>query len=292
MHDYYKNKDSKESYFKDNWCKSCIDKYVQDVTTLKEYCYYNNRVFSPILLAEAEQKIDERLSTDEKYLIMADIDTKIKYRFRDIKHYYFSRMNLGQHYIYQNSIPDEEIGLKTIEQKLFEEKICDMMPEIEDKVNKKIDKEVLFHSDLWYGEYSQEDLRFLDDYYNKLASQFDISDIHMEDNCREVAKIVLERNKAYADYLKGVNGAYSRYKQACEMYIKLSDQSKLSASKRTSNDKVGFSDLGSLIKRIENSGALMRKVKFDKDDVDTVLEDFAWILRSFEGESFEGNNNG
>ena len=73
----------------------------------------------------------------------------------------------------------------------------------------------------------------------------------------------------------------------CNLYIKLSDTAKLSANKRTKNDSVGYSDLGSLIKRIEDSGALMRKVEFEKDDVDVVLDDFMHILRSFEGESFE-----
>ena len=103
----------------------------------------------------------------------------------------------------------------------------------------------------------------------------------MEDNFREVAKSALEKTLAYNAKRRGEPGANDRYKEAVDIYIKLSNQAKLSNSQRTANDRIGFSDLGTLIKMVEDTGALCRKQEFEKDDVDLILGDFYHAFRSF-----------
>ena len=58
------------------------------------------------------------------------------------------------------------------------------------------------------------------------------------------------------------------------MLISASDAVKLNLAKRTSNDRGGFTDLGSLIARVESTGALKRKQVFEPDDVDITLREY------------------
>ena len=283
--DFYVNKGNKDGYFKDYWCKNCFDKYVVDMTTLKEYCYFNNRVFNPDLYHIAELDADVDLVGDPEYEMITDTDKKLAYRFKKIRSCYVKKMNLSQYYEYVNNNLEAELDIKVVEQDIYDSQYAELENTIKDMAAEDFDENNKIFDPVWYGEFNKRQLDFLNDYYDKLSQQFEITDVHMEDMFREVAKSALEKNEAFLDYSRGEPTAHARYTKACDMFIKLSDQSKLSAKTRSASDRVGFSDLGSLIKRIENQGALMRKQEFPEDEVDRIINDFMWTLASFDGEN-------
>lgn len=283
LSDYYNNARNYEWHVKDKWCKNCVKKFVKDLETLQLYCRYNNRVFAVELYQAAEVVIDDNLKNDDKYNSLTDIDKRAAYRFQKIFVYYTKRMNLPQYYQFENNDFDAVSVIKDKEQEIYQQNIDHHIEHMAEDVVKAWD-------DTWYGEYSNNELSFLNSFYDKLQMQFEISDAQMDITVKEAAKSALEMNQAYNAMRAGEAGAAVRYQNARDSFIKLSDNAKLSASKRTANDRVGFSDLGSLIKRVENSGALMRKVTFPKDDVDNIRNDFRHILASFNGEDLSGGD--
>lgn len=285
--EFYINQSHTGGNFHDNWCRECSKKHAKNLTALKEYCFYNNREFSVQLFEKAQLDVEGNLMRTDEYL-KADPDKKNKLYWDAIVDFYFRKMNLKGNYKYANNDIDVKEMLMSTENALLEMAIDEYMPELRERAEERVYDATVVYSDIWKGTYSKNEIERLDAYFNRLAENFDITDVHLEDNYREVAKVAMERDQAFDDYRQTKSTeAFKRYNEMCNLYIKLSDTAKLSANKRTKNDSVGYSDLGSLIKRIEDSGALMRKVEFEKDDVDVVLDDFMHILRSFEGESFE-----
>jgi hypothetical protein len=279
LNSFYSNKDHVNGLFKDDWCKDCVKNFVKNKETLKEYCLHNKKVFS-------EELFDKSVEEAEMSILGTDTYRNAGQKMGEVilwsatRDHYFSKMNMKNYYIYANDAYNlTDLQLEDLKIKPNEETATPTSNKSKTKVQ---------YSDVWKGRYTVAQIERLDGYFNRLAENFDITDIHMEDMYREVAKIAMERDEAFNEYKSNRDpNSFKLYKELCDMYIKMSDAAKLSVSKRTKNDSVGFSDLGSLIKRIEESGALMRKVEFEKDDVDIVVEDFAHILRSFEGESFE-----
>lgn len=275
--DFYNNAKNYEWRLKDKWCKECVNKFVVDLDTLQLYCRFNNRVFSKTLYEKCTEEIDTNLQTDDSYKRLANYDKKIKYRTNKIIKSYFKKMNLPNYYKFQNNDYDTAKEIADKEEELHKATLEKHNAFLEENETKSFDEN-------WYGEYSQKELKYLNDFYEQLLTQFEISDIQMENTVKEVAKASLEMKQAYNEMRLGTPAASVRYQNARDSYLKLSDNAKLSASKRSTNDRIGFSDLGSLIKRIENSGALMRKIEFEKDEVERIRDDFRHILASFEGE--------
>lgn len=284
LSEYYNNTKNYEWHCKDKWCKSCVKKFVKNLETLQLYCRFNNRAFSQDLYQTSEATVIDMLKADEEYLKIKDLDKKEAYKFDKIFGFYIKRMGLPQYYLFENHDYDIDQTIKDKEQEISEQNAELHMQKLADDSQKIWDT-------MWYGEYSKNELDYLNKFYDELKRSFEISDAQLEATVKEVAKASLEMNQAFNDMRAGVSGAAVRYQNARDTYLKLSDNAKLSASKRTANDKIGFSDLGNIIKRIENTGALMKKVTFPKDDIDFIREDFRHVLSSFEGEDLSGGNN-
>lgn len=278
---YYSNKESIESHFKDLWCSSCVNKFVTNLETLKEYCYFNNRMFSEKLYEDAELNIDNKISSDEKYNSLKDVDKIQQYRFDKVKKYFFSKMNMTQNYSYVNNMLNSDKDIKTLEAKIYETK--------RSNAEERHEAEETEYDVVWFGDFTKKELKFLNNYFTQLEKQFDISDIHIQDNARSVAKAALEKNQAFDAMRRNESGASSRYKNACDNYVKLSDMAKLSASKRTSNDTTGFGALGILINYMEHKGFLQKEISYTEDDVDRGIKYTQNILASLEGETFGGD---
>lgn len=267
--EFYSNKDFSDNMGHDLWCKTCTNDFINSKEDLLRYCEENQRNFSVELYDKCEYETDLDLEKDMAYLKLRDEEQKKRYRFDLIKKQYLRRMNLR---IYYQSKPAEE--------KIDEEDLEDQEEIICETDNMTLDDQK-HYDDVWHGDFTEWELGFLNKYYANLEMQFDISDAHMEDSFREVAKSALEKTLAYNARRRKEPGSSERYKEAVEIYIKLSNQAKLSNSQRTANDRIGFSDLGTLIKMVEETGALCRKQEFEKDEVDKIIEDFYHAFRSF-----------
>lgn len=265
----------------DLWCKDCVRNKINSKEDLIDYCYANKRVFSEVLYDKCEKNVDETLNRDLDYLKISDEDKKKKHRFDLIKKMYLKQMNLKLYYkVAEDRSVDEQIS-NYLEEQIIQKTFEAAKELVSDEVNNLNFDEIKHYDNVWHGDFSDGEIEFLNNYYANLETQFDITDSHMEDNFREVAKSALEKTLAYNAKRRGEPGASDRYKEAVDIYIKLSNQAKLSNSQRTANDRIGFSDLGTLIKMVEDTGALCRKQEFEKDDVDLILGDFYHAFRSF-----------
>lgn len=265
----------------DLWCKDCVRNKINSKEDLIDYCYANKRVFSEVLYDKCEKNVDESLNRDLDYLKISDEDKKKKHRFDLIKKMYLKQMNLKLYYkVAEDRSVDEQIS-NYLEEQIIQKTFEAAKELVSDEVNNLNFDEIKHYDNVWHGDFSDGEIEFLNNYYANLETQFDITDSHMEDNFREVAKSALEKTLAYNAKRRGEPGASDRYKEAVDIYIKLSNQAKLSNSQRTANDRIGFSDLGTLIKMVEDTGALCRKQEFEKDDVDLILGDFYHAFRSF-----------
>lgn len=271
---FFANGQNKLFYFKDCWCKTCVRKYAKDMNTLKEYCYFNNRLFSEGLWQEAEKYIDNSLEKDEKLKKITDMDKRKEYLMERIVCYYFSKMNLTQWYKFVDNTLKEDVVIELEEQKKQNKKITKLQQEIKD--------EEKTYSKKWRGYYTKKEVDLLDDYLKGLEDDFEITNINHKDYARKTAQASLNMDMAFADMMAGKAGADKRYKEAKEIFDSLCQSAKFSAKTRSENDNSGFGSLGELIKKLEYSGFAQTKVEFEKDDVDKISDDFRYTLINIE----------
>ena len=111
--------------------------------------------------------------------------------------------------------------------------------------------------------------------FKEYQDDFDIPDVHTRNMFKKVVKLSFLQDKATQDVLENPSKEnVDQLDKITKMLISASDAVKLNLAKRTSNDRGGFTDLGSLIARVESTGALKRKQVFEPDDVDITLREY------------------
>lgn len=223
---------------------------------LQEIFKRNNRKLTQPLIDVANEKTDLVLATDPKYAELTTEAQKNEYRFYKFRSYVFQFMNMNPYYEYTSS------GYTGSDERVY--------------------------SDIWCGEFTEDELTYMDNYYKKLEMQFDITDAHIEETFRKAIKASLEQNIAYNEMHANPTNQdiRQRYAQATANFTKLSDSAKLSANKRTKETNADALDtLGCIIRQLETEGFLDKKnIEFPKDDIDYIIEDFRYFANSFGGD--------
>lgn len=137
----------------------------------------------------------------------------------------------------------------------------------------------LIYSDEWMGEYTQQDLDRLNEYYELLKNDYKIVTVNHRDYARKIAKASLMMDKAYEDVLKGVPGAEKVYANAKDIFDSLSKSAKFSEDKRSIND-VGISSFSKIVSIVENHNWIPEYVPKDKDMYDELLDALRVINKS------------
>jgi hypothetical protein len=267
---FYTHRDFKESQYSDLWCKKCVKSFVQDKETLMGYCDANYREFSEELWEWANRFTLEKLEQDERYTSLNTIEKQDMLTKR-ILNEYFRSMGKTQYYRFKvdnnNNINQSQI----------------------ETINQLNDPEKKIYSKKWRGHYTQQDLDYLEDYYAGLQRDFKIDNKNHEDYAMKTAKTSLMAEKAYEDWING-KGSEKAYRDAQGAFDTVSQSAKFSEKTRSYTDNNGMGSLGEITKRLEIDGFLQKKIKFEKDDVDSIIEDFRWILASI-GVDTSGEQN-
>lgn len=257
--EFYENKESQLTGGLDAWCKNCAHMFVKDKATMQEYCSHNNRVFNEELWEKSEQ------------LALADINSgkvsgynsetsRNNYITRRAITDYFKQMNMVRWYKYDGEATHDE-----------KPALSSLIENTEDW----IDPNEEIYSNFWEGTYTHSELDRLNAAYKEYQDDFDIPDVHTRGMFKKVVKLSFLQDKATQDVLENPSKEnVDQLDKITKMFINASDAVKLNLAKRTSNDRGGFTDLGSLIARVESSGALMRKQVFEPDDVDITLREY------------------
>lgn len=272
---FYLNRDWKDEFYRDAWCKTCVNEFVTDEKSLKDYCEYNCRAFVPRLYDNSIEIANKAVLSNVKYKESKDEKEKEKIFFAELRKYYFTHMGMRHNYVFTNYVVE------------YDENKNDDDSETSSSDNK--DEQLNYgkkeYSVNWCGYYTKGELKYLDNYFSGLQQDFKLENSAYIDYAKKVCKASLAMDKAFADMLGGQAGAERRYKDAKDIFDQLSQSAKFAEKTRSENDSVGISSLGELTKRLELTGFLQTKITFEKDDIDKIQEDYRWILTSV-GEEF------
>jgi hypothetical protein len=131
------------------------------------------------------------------------------------------------------------------------------------------------YSEFWDGDYTKAELDRLDRKYREYEADFDIPDVHTRDMFKKIVKFSYMQDEATRLAQEDpTKENIDTLDKVTKLLNALSDSMKLNLSKRTANDRGGFTDLGNLIARIESTGALCRPQKFEEDDVDRTIREY------------------
>lgn len=141
------------------------------------------------------------------------------------------------------------------------------------------DDENKIYSTEWRGQYSKEDLQYLNDYYRDLKTDFKIRTRNHQDYARKIAKASLAMDKAYESMLNGVKGADTRYKNLKDTFDQLSKSAQFAEDKRGQNE-VGLGAFGVVFDKVEKRQWIPKHTPIEKDDYDKMIDYFSVINKS------------
>lgn len=271
---FFINDNNSANNFRDYWCKTCVSNKIKTTSDLNRYLDENYRVMD-------EEIWDKCVYDAQKSLKINEPDHK------DVLDYastlYARAINKPNVKIPKpitrkktEEVEEEFVLEKKVDPIYLENKNEgdskvddeDNTDHIDEIVNFLEESEKTYNAD-WNGYYTESEVAFLENSFLRYNSEFDLSDINMVQNAKSLIKVTLEHDKAMAKYnVAPTKENMSAVKEFSKLMLDLSNNGKFSAKTRTPNDFNNFSDLGSLIKAVEETGALIRKQEFDDDDVD------------------------
>lgn len=258
---FYENRDSAITGGLDVWCKDCVHSYVRDKATMQEYCRENNRAFSDALWDKCEQLAISDIETGKVPAFNSET-ARTNYLNRRIISDYLKQMNMTRWYEFEE-------GTHTVTEAVSPEGSWEVSEE------PWYDENEVVYSKFWEGRYTRKEIEQMNEMFKEYESDFDIPDVHTRNMFKKVVKLSFLQDKATQEMLENPSKEnVDQLDKITKMMIAASDAVKLNLAKRTSNDRGGFTDLGSLIARVESTGALCRKQEFEPDDVDVMMSEY------------------
>lgn len=184
---------------------------------------------------------------------------------------FFSIMNLSNIYVYSDNVGREG------EYKEFDAGSDDGTINAEDQVH---DNGELIYDRVWNGMYTQREIDYLNDYYDRLEEGFVLDNQNIQDYARKAAKASLDADIKYNRMRQG-QGSANDWKEAQAIFDNLSKSANFAACRRKPGDAAGLGSLGQIVQRIEQSGELQAtKITFPKDDIDRIIADFRHTINA------------
>jgi hypothetical protein len=275
LSDFYVNLDWKSEFYKDAWCKKCVQSFVVSEDTMKEYCRFNRRLWKDDVWEWCLTRTKDELERNEEYTKLKDMNKQNAMYLNRVFKLFYQNMNRQQNYRFVHELTGYE--LEELEEKRKTDK----------NFNKglELDYSEKQYSQEWLGFYSKGELQYLDKYFEGLQRDFKLENSAYIDYAKKVCKASLIMDRAFSDMLDGKSGAEKRYKDFKDIFDQLSQSAKFAEKTRSENDSVGLGSLGELVKKMETTGFLQKKIMFEKDDIDSIIDDYRWILTSV-GEEF------
>lgn len=263
---YYSNRDWVEQLGKDVWCKDCVTKCATK-DELREYYWENNREWNDKLWAGMQKKAELILNKNTTY----------QNAFEDTKKGILDRLTC------QKMIKSMQINYK------FEDHSNDMIQSYQEAKQEGMVKEdkpetpdpnVKTFSEFFNGYFKPEELKYLEDYYQQLENDFELSDVNLRDTAKKLAKQSLICDRVQDKYAAG-QATLADVRDAMTLFDLLSKSGNFSASKRKPGDKAGMGSWSELTFQLESTGhPCTRKIEWPKDDVDKTIEEFRYIVQS------------
>lgn len=271
---FYANRGWAEQAQKDIWCKSCVSKCTTK-DQIREYFFENNREFTEDLWANACKKAEQMCATKPVYQ-KASEDRKQVLLEHVACSVIPSIMQMSQNYKYVDNTKD--VHTNTYEEAKENGKVTDS------KETKK-DANIKTFSNEFNGHFKPAELEYLENYYQGLERDFDLSDTALTDNAKKLAKAALLVDKAQNDYMAG-RCSLQDVKDATALYDLLMKTGNFAACKRKPEEKQELSNWGQTIMYLETNGhPCVKKIDWPEDVVDTALKNLGYIIESMKDDS-------
>ena len=229
----------------------------------RKYCWDNNRVWNDKIWDAAHNKAMYMLANNKEYLSKNTSKKRkdeIELAFTSTQ--FFAVMNTAPLYRFVENRDDEYDP--------------DSVAGTTQELGTTREDDELVWSDEWNGMYKKRELRYLDDYFQRLQDEFVIDNVNREDYARRVAKASLEADNKYQKMRQGT-GTAKEWQEAQSVFDMLSKSASFAESQRKEVTNTSMNALSTIIMDIElNHHNEMPKVTFEKDDIDLILKDFGF----------------
>lgn len=279
---FYPNTKWTSQWYKDAWCKECVDKLCIDKESTMQYCFENNRKWEEKCWDTAVKKAQYVVGTDSTYVKKTtsgkrrdDIMNKTTVK------QFLGLMNLTPFYHFIDYINGPE-SYETMAEYIEAQKKKEKKEAAENIVERKYNVK-------WGGNFSDQEIEKLEDTYSQYEEDFVLDNVNIRDYARKVAKASLNADIAEDKMRRGEISA-SEYKEAQKIFDDLSKSSNFAACRRQPGQASGLGSLGEIIMRLEIDKKLNENgFTFPEDDIDRIVRDFEHTLVSC---GLEGNNGG
>ena len=266
LSEFYANKDWVEQLGKDIWCKSCVGQ-CKTKDELREYFWENNREWDERQWEKAEKRSEQELNTKAAFQkSTGDLRKSILDR-NTCKHVI---KNMQINYKFVDNSQSGSLNYQEAKEngEILEEK----------------DPNVKTYSDKFNGYFKPDELKYLDEYYEGLSRDFELSDTNLIDIAKKLAKASLQADKVQDRYMAG-QATLQDVKDAMTLFDLLSKSGNFAACKRKPEEKGGESSFSEITLHLETHGFLGGKqIKWPKDDVDKTIDEFRYITKAISTE--------
>lgn len=267
--DFYSNRDWVDQLGKDIWCKECVSKCANK-DELREYFWENNREWSEKLWTSSRKKAELAANKNKTYQ-KAFPETQKNILDRLTCQNVIKSMQINYKFVDHTN----DINVQTYEDAKEAGHIVEEKPETKDP-------NVKTYNAFFNGDFKPSELEYLEDYYNQLQNDFDLSDVALRDNAKKLAKAALTADKVQNDYMAG-RCSLQDVVNAMQQYNSLMSMGNFAASKRKPGDKSGLGSWAEIAFYLESNGHTMqRKIEWEKDDVDKTIEEFRYIVEALD----------
>lgn len=236
--EFYPNKGWSAQSYHDVWCKECAAKYCYNATTLKQYCFENNRKWEESFYDSAMKKAQYSLANNAEYI---DPKTSSKKREdiagRAAARSFFSIMNMGGFYGYIDNMGDASAYTPSA----YDDSGSEAADDGKNTANEK-----LVYNHVWRGYFTTEQIDALEDLYAQYEEDFVLDNVNIRDYARKVAKASLNADIAEDRMRRGEISA-GDYKEAQKIFDDLSKSSNFAACRRKPGEASGLGSLGEII---------------------------------------------
>ena len=250
---FYSNRDWEEQLGKDIWCKECVGKCT-DKESIKEYFWENHREWDERIWQSAIKKAEKMIINNAMYQKSGEDRRKLL----------LDRLAAQQvptvSTLFYKYVDNSKSGALSYAEAKSKGQVSDEPDENEKK-----------YDDFFNGFFTQRDLEYLQNYYNRLEEDFTFDNENLRDYAKKCARASLQADKAQDDYTNG-RCSYADVKDALAQFDMLSKSANFAACKRKSGDTGGLTSWSEISYKLETTGHTMqRKIEWPEDDVDRVI---------------------
>ena len=262
--DFFGNRQFVQQAYVDAWCKDCVNKHAVDKETMREYCWYNNRLWNELMWERAIKGAEYVVSTNGEYI------TAGKQKKEDLLNVaacnqYKRLMNLAAFYVYSPNMDNEGVY------KDYKPESIDGVATHESDEALPDDEEVVY-SAKWNGHYTFREVEYLDAYYDSLSQDYVLDTKNLRDYARKVAKASLAADLANNKYRRG-SITSGELREAYNIFDTLSKSANFAACKRKGGDTLGTTSFSELAARLQATGKIETcPAVWEKDAVDVAQE--------------------